>query len=363
MKRLLIIVLVAVTPGLLLAREPDRAPISKGDLARLEKTPHSQEDVRELLKLARSGDSRKKEQALERLSSPDEGSKAALSDTYIELLDDSDADLQEAAIRGVTLLNDPRAKKKIRKILKALPKHELRSGRDMTPDTMTEHKRAFTAARALAKMGDVEAMDDILDRKSLAVSWSILLPGFGNAAIPKLVSKAKRGTELERFHALRAIEAMKEAGSISEIKKLLSDENPQIKRSAAIALAHADSPEAFRTLDEIYPTLDVVAKARFAQVCIKKCPQARAQQVIKEYFEDPASSGKNVVLIMALGETGDKAWVPILEGQLQNKNSVARAQAACQLARLTGKLYEYQQDGFTRLGEQECPYIKALKTK
>lgn len=362
MKRLLI-ALISIVGVSTLHATPARQPISKDELARLEKTPRNRDEIRELLKLARSNDPVKKQQALERISSPDASMKAVLGDTYIDLLDDSDPDLQQAAIQGISTLNDARAKGKIRKILNGLPRHELRSGRDMTPAAMDEHKRAFTAARALAKMGDTQALDEVLDRKSLAVSWPMLMPDFGNAAIPKLVAKVKRGTELERFHALRSIEAMKDASSIGEVKKLLSNENPEIKRSAAIALAHADSPEALRTLDEIYPTLDKDAKAHFAQACIKRCAPARAKVVVGEYLESPMPSEQKMNLISVMGESNNADWIPLLESQLKDKNSVVRSQAACQLAKLTGKLYEYKKDGFTRLGEQECPYIKALKEK
>lgn len=333
----------------------------------LNTAPKSAGEIQQLLGVARSTSAEMRanyhEAALSRLANPDEKAFAALAPTYEALLDDEDPDTRSAAARACAKLKDTNAVPKIRMRLKSLPKNNFDSDKGMGPEGGKEYRQALPAAEALSDLGDWDSVGEILDREVLSVSWEVVLPPFGARVVPLLREKSRSNRKAVRNGALRSISAIKDPAAVSALKSLLTENDVQVRNSAARALGAINTPEALSSVEGAYEHLDDWGKVRFLQACVKAWDNKKIMGYADAFLKKQGADSVKAEMVGTIGATGDVAAVQYLEELLKNQNETVRSEAACQLARLSGKLYTYSETNWTRLRETHCAAIQALKRK
>jgi HEAT repeat protein len=328
-------------------------------LAAPKNRPASQRDVTDLLSVVRSTRPAEREAALDQLADPIP--TPGLNDKYLSLLDDGDMDVRDAAIKALTKMKEPKALPRIRKALKDLPRHPFEPTAGMKKENMAEYNHALAAAEALAEFQDESAIPDILSRESLSPSWAAIVPKFGRKALPLVVEKSRSKRDAVRNGAIRTIAATSDEAAVPELKALLNEKDDLIKNSAVIALVNMKSAEAREAADQAYSGLNDPGKVHVLTSCLKKCDRQKTEARIADFFKNSQVAYTKIEVLMGLGQSGDKSWVPSLEKLLADRDSGVRAQAACSLAQLTGKLYDYTRDGNALGFESGCPAIQTLK--
>lgn len=336
-----------------------KAVPSKEALRVLSAAPMQKRDIDSLLELVRSTSPlvRKyhREAALGRLASPDAKAPDSLGFAYMALLDDNDLDIKDAATSACARLQVKGAIPKIRKALKALPKHSFQPGEGVN---IQEYRHAMAAAEALATMGDTEVIGEILDRESLSPSWEVLLPKFGGRTLSLVVEKARSNRESVRNGAIKAISSFNDPDALPQLKALLSDKDKDIRNAAVRGLIRAKSPDAMAAVKSAYLTLDDSGKSSVAMACLDQCDVATAMGYVSDFMKNGRQGWSKVLVVMALGKSKKPEAVGVLENLLSDPNDEVRVQAACQLARVTSKRYSYNETNLTRLAAKDCEYLK-----
>lgn len=328
----------------------------------LNNAPKSADDVENLLDVARSTSAEIRKSyrtaALTMLGNPEPKAVSVLGARYLSLLDDSDSDIRSVAAVACGTLGYKEAIPKLRRNLKALPKHPFNPDEGLNFD---EYRAAMGAATGLASLGDQEAVPEVLDRESLSPSWELLLPKFGAKALPQVVEKARSKRESVRNGALKSIAAFNDPDSLPQLKNILSDPDQNIRTAAVRGLVRMKSAEAMTTVRAAYMNLDDSGKSTVAMSCLELCDSPTAMQYVKDFMSKGKQGYSKTLVVMALGNSKKPEAVPYLEGLLKDADDGVREEAACQLARLTGKRYQYAETNWTRLGEKNCQYFKGLE--
>jgi HEAT repeat protein len=316
--------------------------------------------VEDLANALRADDPKTKESAKSRLADPDSSANTALHDVYLKLLDDPNINVKEASMIACGKLHFTDAIPKIRQFLKSLPRHDVTSALHANTSIGDEYLHGVVAANALADLGDASSIPDILGRETLAVSWEAIIPKFGRMALPLLVEQARSTNPRKRSGALRSISALRDETAIPDLSVLLKDPDPKLRDSAVRALAHMKSTEALSAAEASYSTLDDWGKIDFVSSVCRQRGSSSAIQLGEDYIKKSHDAGRRADMLRAVSCTGDSGTIQFLEQMLNHPDDATRAEAACQLARWTGKAYPHKQTGFTKLLESRCePLNKA----
>lgn len=325
----------------------------------------NKEDVESVARSAKTLKLEEKSRLLERLASPDIKAKATIEDSYIQLLDDGDLDVRGAAARGCAQLKSTRAIPKLRTILKSAPKNRFGSEQNLTDQKAEEYRQSYAVAQALSDLDDFDAAKEILNREMLSMNWETLLPRFGGRILPFLVERGRTSRTNPppvQDGALRAIAAIQDKDAVPQLKALLSDRDPKIRNSAARSLSLINTPEANAAAEQAYSGLTGWGKLDFVQSGVKRWETAKTLDYAKKFIEDSSNEASSrVQMVQVLGTRKNPATTAYLKALLKNSDDSVRAQAACELAKTTGKLYPYQETNQTRMFEKLCPELRKLR--
>lgn len=323
--------------------------------------PASPEDVDALVKVARSPRLPEREEALKRLADPNPKAYAKLGEKYDTLLDNDDPKVRDSAVEACGKMEYREAIPKIRKILKSMPKHSIEAKEGFNPESLEEHQHALTASVALSKMKDWDSVPDMLDREALAVSWSNFLPSYGSRVMPLIVEKARSKREVARFHALRTIEMMNDDEDLPQLKDLMSDKDQDIRTSAITALTRIKSGQGLATVEAIYEKLNEHDRAGFIAASFMQGQTTKGMDYARSFIRQSTDAPMKANVIEAMGFTLRPEVVPYLEGLLKDPDDTVRSEAACQLARITGRRYQYAESNWTKLRERHCEPLQKIK--
>lgn len=317
-------------------------------------------EVAALVSVIHGGDKNKISAAQSRLSDPDTSSRDALHDTYVNLLDDADLNVKDAAIMACGRLHLTDAAGKIRGFLKSLPRHDMSQDVHGNQPVGDEYRHGVIAADTLASLGDTASMAEILDRDVLAVSWEVIMPKFGRAALPLLIAQAHSSNPRKRAGALRAISSIRDDASTPDLIVLLKDPDSQLRNSAIRALAYKNDASALSAVEAIYKTLDAWGRIDFVSAACKQRGSAFVVPLGREFIKTTYDAGRRADMVRAVACNRDAATIQFLEDLLNDSSDATRAEAACQLAKWTGKAYSHTQSGMTKLLESRCEPLQKL---
>jgi HEAT repeat protein len=331
-------------------------------------TPRTVDDVNRVVAFARVKSGKEKQAFLNTLSRPSVDSDSRVKDAYLALLDDKDPDIHDAAIVACGNLNDLRAVPKIRMILKSLPKHTLSADIKAVMQKQTfdeEYTHGIIAAETLAKMKDTDALPEILSRDTLAVSWSAIIPPYGASALPQLIQKARSSDPRIKMAAMTTINSIHDPAAASQLQALLSDNDNSIRDTAVLALSNIELPQAILNAESVYNQLDDEGKAYFVEGCLKNRHKQMGLKYLKQYMASNDHVAHRSVhrtqVLMSLAASLQSESIPYLEEYLNDKDPAVREEAACQLAKITGRLYAYPEDNTTRYLDSGCEAMQKLK--
>jgi HEAT repeat protein len=262
-----------VSPSWGQENDDQRKSSSPNMLHALVSAPHNSRDADRLLEIIRStstavGQTYRKV-ALSVLSEPDQKASAELVSKYKSLLDDTDTDVQAAAILAcgklkltdstskiVSLLNRESetvqiaairtsenlnaagAAPRIFEILQHQPRHHF-SANSADGATPTKMQLSWSAARTLTTFRYSDALDELLSRDEILGMGSFggpLIAEFGAQAIPKVLPIARTAGS-RQGGALSVIAHIKDASAIPELLALAADNDPGIQEASISALA------------------------------------------------------------------------------------------------------------------------------
>lgn len=353
--QLALLALLAACPSGSWSQQKSKAP----------KALANKEDIESVARSAKTLKLGEKFRLLERLASPDVKAKATIEDSYIQLLDDGDPDIRGAAAHACAQLKSTRAIPKLRTLLKSVPKNKFGAEQNLSGQKAEEYRQSYAVAQALSDLDDFDAAKEILNREMLAMNWDTLLPRFGARILPFLVERGRTSRTNPppiQDSALRAIAAMQDKDAVPQLKALLSDRDPKIRNSAARSLSLINTPEAIAAAEQAYSDLTGWGKLDFIQSGAKRWETAKALSYAKKFIEDSTNeSSARFQMVQVLGTWKNASATAYLKSLLKSSEDSIRAQAACELAKSTGKVYQYQETNQTRMFEKLCPELRKLK--
>jgi hypothetical protein len=110
--------------------------------------------------------------------------------------------------------------------------------------------------------------------------------------------------------------------------------------------------------EKAYSQLPPYGRADVVNGCLQKCEAGRAEILLKRYLSEEGTTPPAGLVIASMES---ERLIPHLEHLLTSPNDPTRAQAACQLAKITGKLYRYEETNQTKMFEKLCDPIKRIK--
>jgi HEAT repeat protein len=298
-----------------------------------------------------------------------------MGEEYLRLLQSKDLEIRTAAILGCGVLKERRAISRVRSNLNYIPKNDFIAKaiifkNVLGPNFSINKKFALglAAAQTLMELRDWDSVPAVLERNVLANWWEDWLPGFGESVLPLLIQKYKVTKEEDvRRMILKTISKIADRKAGEKLRSLLADPDPKIRGSAALALVRGDSKNAEFLARKFLDSFPEDYRATFLTEILllenSSISEEMLAGIIEKFVQETNSIEGKMRVIVALSPHVTPTRIRLLENFLSNGDDSIRAEAACSLARATGRIYEYSRTNFTRLQERGCKPIQEIKNK
>lgn len=152
-------------------------------------------------------------------------------------------------------------------------------------------------------------------------------------ALTYLLSDADLDT---RSRAARALGVLGARGSAKSLLALTSDTGRQAREEAAVALGKLMSWESIPSLQALLNDVEVSVRLRAAVALAQLRPRACTQTIVRRLAIEESPEVRPY-LILAIGEAGDQAAVPVISSYLEDPRELVRMSALSALGKLEPK--------------------------
>ncbi len=199
--------------------------------------PRTPNEIDELRTLCKGEDKNIREEALRALGAVAEETPG-LRAKYLDLLDDTDEQIQIIGLQAARKLKTKEAVPKAGELLRKRPRFHF-NGRNPGGATSADILFAREVGQTLVELGDNSALDEILSRDELMAVESVggwLVAKYGHKALPKTLNVARSNSN-RKSGAVAAISKMKDPESAPDLLELTQDQDTAIACAATRALA------------------------------------------------------------------------------------------------------------------------------